>query len=177
MIGGRQLGSWLRYDRAEILSGEIWRVLSAHLMHLGWKHLMMNLVGLGLIWMLFGRAYSTAKWVFVVATSMLGVSLALLALMPSIQWYVGMSGILHGLFIAGAVANLAAGYRAELLLIGLLIVKLAWEHAYGALPGSESFAGGNVLVESHLFGAIAGLTAAVVLLLWKPQRSSGRTQS
>jgi hypothetical protein len=97
-----------------------------------------------------------------------------LAFLPAVHWYVGLSGVLHGLFVAGALASLAAGYRAELLLLGLLVVKLAWEQVHGALPGSEGFAGGTVLVESHLFGAIAGLFAAAVLLAYR--RRSGKTR-
>ncbi|MGE3481963.1 MAG: rhombosortase [Gammaproteobacteria bacterium] len=165
MIGGQELRPWLRYDRAAILEGEVWRLLSAHIAHLGWKHLAMNLVGLGLIWMLFGRFHSTRAWLAITVFCMLGTSLALLVLQPGVHWYVGLSGALHGLFVAGVLASLAAGYRAELLLLGLLIAKLAWEQAFGALPGSEGFAGGTVLVDSHLYGAIAGLLAGTTLLL------------
>lgn len=164
MVGGRDLRLWLRFDREAILHGEVWRLATAHLAHLGWQHLALNLAGLGLIWLLFGRAYTMAQWFVVLAVSMLGVSLGVLALLPAVHWYVGLSGVLHGLFVAGALASLAAGYRAELLLLGLLIAKLAWEQMHGALPGSERLAGGDVLVESHLFGAIAGLLAAAVLL-------------
>ncbi|MBK8163099.1 MAG: rhombosortase [Gammaproteobacteria bacterium] len=165
MIGGQELRPWLRYDRAAILEGEVWRLLSAHIAHLGWKHLAMNLVGLGLIWMLFGRFHTMLEWLAVTLFCMLGASLALLVLQPEVHWYVGLSGVLHGLFVAGALASLAAGYRAELLLLGLLLAKLVWEQMFGALPGSESFAGGTVLVDSHLYGAIAGLLAGAMLLM------------
>jgi rhomboid family GlyGly-CTERM serine protease len=167
MIGGHDLRLWLRFDRTAVLHGEVWRLVSAHIAHLGWKHLAMNLAGLALIWMLFNRVYSTTQWLVALVISMLGVGSGVLAFLPAVHWYVGLSGVLHGLFVAGALASLAAGYRAELLLLGLLVAKLGWEQWHGALPGSESFAGGTVLVESHLFGAIAGLLAAAVLLLYK----------
>lgn len=165
VIGGTELRAWLRYDRSAILAGEVWRLLSAHIAHLGWGHLAMNLAGLALIWMLFGRLYTTLQWCAVTVFCMIGISLGLLALQPGVHWYVGLSGVLHGLFVAGALASLAAGYRAELALLGLLIVKLAWEQLYGALPGSADLAGGSVLVESHLYGAITGLVAAGLILL------------
>jgi rhomboid family GlyGly-CTERM serine protease len=167
MIGGHDLRLWMRFDRTAVLHGEVWRLVSAHIAHLGWKHLAMNLAGLALIWMLFNRVYSTTQWLVALVISMLGVGSGVLAFLPAVHWYVGLSGVLHGLFVAGALASLAAGYRAELLLLGLLVAKLGWEQWHGALPGSESFAGGTVLVESHLFGAIAGLLAAAVLLLYK----------
>jgi hypothetical protein len=87
---------------------------------------------------------------------------------------VGLSGVLHGLFVAGALASLLAGFRAELLLLGLLAVKLVWEHFQGALPGSESLAGGTVLIEAHLYGAITGVLAAAILLIYR--RRSGKPQ-
>lgn len=164
-IGGPELRAWLRYDRTAILDGEIWRLLSAHIAHLGWGHLAMNLGGLALIWMLFGRFYTARQWLGVTLFCMLGISLGLLALQPGVHWYVGLSGVLHGLFMAGALASLAAGYRAELALLGLFIAKLVWEQMYGALPGSAELAGGTVLVESHLYGAITGLLAAAPRLI------------
>jgi rhomboid family GlyGly-CTERM serine protease len=173
MTGGHDLRLWLRFDRAAILHGEVWRLITAHVAHLGWQHLAMNLAGLGLIWLLFQRVYTTAQWLIVASICILGVSLGVLALLPAVHWYVGLSGVLHGLFVAGALASIASGYRAELLLLGLFIVKLAWEQLYGALPGSASFAGGAILVESHLYGAIAGLLAAAILLAHK--RRSGVT--
>jgi rhomboid family GlyGly-CTERM serine protease len=174
MIGGRGLGEWLRYDRTGILHGEIWRLASGHIVHLGWQHLALNLAGLALVWMLYGRVYSLAQWLFILASSMLGVSLGLLLFLPAIHWYVGLSGVLHGLFVAGALASLLAGFRAELLLLGLLAVKLVWEHFQGALPGSESLAGGTVLIEAHLYGAITGVLAAAILLIYR--RRSGKPQ-
>lgn len=174
-VGGTELRGWLRYDRTALLGGEAWRLLSAHIAHLGWGHLAMNLAGLALIWMLFGRFYTALQWSIVTLFCMIGISLALLALQPEVHWYVGLSGVLHGLFVAGVLASLAAGYRAELALLGLLVAKLAWEQLHGALPGSADIAGGNVLVESHLYGAITGLVAAGLLLL-RARRNHKRAQ-
>ena len=164
MIGGTQLGLWLRYDRAAILDGELWRVLTAHLVHLGWKHLLMNVAGLALIWLLFGRLLSTLQWVAVVMVCALGVSAGLLAFHPGIDWYVGMSGVLHGMFVAGALASLARGYRAEAVLLGLVIIKLIWEQIYGPLTSSQEMAGGFVVVDAHLYGALAGMIVAAAVL-------------
>jgi len=73
--------------------------------------------------------------------------------------------VLQGRFVAGPPARCTPGYRAELALLGLLIAKLTWEQLHGALPGSADLAGGSVLVDSHLYGAITGLVAAGLLLL------------
>lgn len=170
MIGGPQLGLWLRYDREAILAGELWRILSAHVVHLGWKHLLMNMAGLALIWLLFGRLLTTLHWAVVVTACALAVSLGLLAFHPGIGWYVGMSGVLHGMFLAGALASLSHGYRAEALLLGLVVVKLIWEQLYGPLASSEELAGGIVVVDAHLYGALAGVVVAATILVAQRQR-------
>lgn len=170
MIGGIQLGLWLRYDREAILAGELWRILTAHIVHLGWKHLLMNVAGLALIWLLFGRLFNTAWWSVIVVACALGVSGGLLLFHPGIGWYVGMSGVLHGMFLAGALASLARGYRAEALLLGLVVVKLIWEQLYGPLASSRELAGGTVVVDAHLYGALTGTVVAAIVLaapLWR----------
>ncbi len=163
-IAGDTLIIPLRYDREAILSGELWRLLTGNLAHLGWPHLLMNLASLILIWMLFGKALSTLAWAVIALMSSLFVTVGLLLFSPMTGWYVGLSGMLHGLFIAGVFANIAQGYKLEYLLLIAIIAKLFWEQWYGPLPGSESFAGGRVIVNSHLYGAIAGLIAGIFIL-------------
>jgi len=47
----------------------------------------------------------------------------------------------------------------------MLLAKLAYEQLYGALPGSAATAGGPVIVDAHLYGSIAGIIAAVAILI------------
>ena len=166
-FGGFTLARLLRYDRDAILAGQLWRLLTGHLVHLGGSHLAMNLVGLALIWMLFGRLMSTAAWLATLLASALTVSLGLLVFNPELMWYVGLSGVLHGMFLAGAILSIVSGYRAEILLLGFIVAKLAWEQWVGPLPGSAEVAGGDVVVDAHLYGAIAGVIVALVIVLWR----------
>ena len=166
-FGGFTLARLLRYDRDAILAGQVWRLLTGHLVHLGAPHLAMNLVGLALIWMLFGRLMTTAAWLATLLSSALAVSFGLLVFNPGLTWYVGLSGVLHGMFLAGAILSIVSGYRAEILLLGFIIAKLAWEQWVGPLPGSAEVAGGDVVVDAHLYGAIAGVIAALVIILWR----------
>lgn len=160
---GNSAGLWLRYDRAAILHGQVWRLLSGHLVHLGWSHLAMNLAGLALIWLLVGRQLSTGQWVWVAIVCGFGVSGGLLAFNPQLVWYVGLSGVLHGLLISGCLADLRNGHNGAWLLLALVWAKLIWEQTAGPLPGSEAGAGGAVVVDAHLYGALAGILAAAVL--------------
>jgi rhomboid family GlyGly-CTERM serine protease len=160
---GPVAGEWLRYDRAAILDGQVWRVLSGHLVHLGWSHLAMNLAGLALVWLLVGRQLSTGSWVVVVLVCGLVISGGLLLFNPRLAWYVGFSGVLHGMLISGCLAEIRAGRNGAWLLLGLVWLKLIWEQLAGPLPGSEATAGGTVVVDAHLYGALAGILANAIL--------------
>lgn len=163
MIGGLLPMLSLRYERDAILAGEVWRLLTAHLVHLNWSHFALNAGGLVLIWLLFSARLNQLQWLLVVVACALGVSLGLLTLHPALNWYVGLSGLLHGLFVAGALGGIYAGYRAEWLLLGLLVLKLTWEQLSGPLPGTEDLAGGLVIVDAHLYGALTGLAVGLLL--------------
>lgn len=152
----------LRYDHAMIADGEIWRIFTGHITHLGWSHLGLNLAGLILIWALFGRELTTTRWLQVLFISSVGVSAGLWFGHPNLDWYVGLSGVLHGLFIAGALASVQQGHRREWLLIGVMVGKIISEQFLGPSPGSEQLAGGPVIVDAHLYGALSGAVAALV---------------
>ncbi len=162
-LGGEEARQLLRYERGAILQGEAWRLLTAHLVHLGPSHLLLNLAGLGLVQLLVGPYLPPRAWWAALLLAGLAVSGGLLLLDPGLRWYVGLSGALHGLLAAGALAALLAGgapWEGGLLL-ALLAAKLAWEQLAGPLPGSEAAAGGPVVVDAHLYGALGGLPAGL----------------
>jgi rhomboid family GlyGly-CTERM serine protease len=164
-LAGPAAAQALRYQRAAILHGQLWRLLSAHLVHLGWGHCLLNIAGLGLLWLLFSPRLRDRAWLLSLAVCAPGTSLGLLWLAPQIQWYVGLSGVLHGLF-ASAVLCLwqPRDWEGYALALGLAS-KLLWEHWLGPIPGSAAAAGGPVVVAAHLYGAAAGLAAGLGLRL------------
>ena len=153
----------LKYDRLAILNGEYWRLVSAHFTHLGPTHLLLNLAGLVLVWLLVGRYYSNRQWLFVLSVSIAAVSGGFWFFDPNMLWYVGLSGVLHGLLLAGAVRGLAILPSESAILCVIVIGKLVYEQVAGPLPGSESVSGGTVIVNAHLFGGVGGIVAAAVL--------------
>jgi rhomboid family GlyGly-CTERM serine protease len=154
-----------RYDRLRIEDGEYWRLVTGHLVHLGTTHFILNMAGLVLVWLLVGRYYTRSQWLIVFATTLAVTSAGFWFVDVHMLWYVGLSGVLHGLLLAGAIR----GYRelpTESVIIVLIVAgKLAWEQFSGPLPGSESATGGSVVVNAHLFGGIGGALAAA--LLWR----------
>lgn len=153
----------LRYDRAALAAGEWWRAFTAHLVHLGWRHLALNLAGLVLMALLFIRDYTPWRWLSVILASMAAIDLGLYAFEPQLEWYVGFSGVLHGIMAAGTWARWQVDKKEAAFLTVFLIAKLAWEHWSGALPSSEAATGGAVIVQAHFYGAVGGSLAALVL--------------
>ena len=119
------------------------------------------MVGVGLIAGLFSRDYSFRQWLWILLLSLAAIDVGFVFFEPQLDWYVGLSGVLHGALAAGAVAWWC--HERRLLrrsLTAVLVGKLAWEQWHGALPLSGDM---PVIVDAHLYGAIGGLIAA---LLW-----------
>jgi len=157
---------WFSFDRAAIASGELWRLLSGHVVHLGLSHLLLNLAGLFLIWYLIGAVFSRSQWLKILVTGFLVIDLGLWFLEPQLVWYVGLSGILHGLLAAGIMGGIRSrARRLDVLVLGVaLLGKLAYEQFVGPLPGSEASTGGAVIVAAHLYGAAGGAIGATWIL-------------
>ena len=158
----------LRYDRAAIADSEWWRLISGHFVHLGAQHWLLNAAGLVLVWLLVGHQYDALRWSLVLDIVLVVIGLGFWFLDTNLSWYVGFSGILHGMLIAGALPALRI-VPVESTIICLAVTgKLIYEQVAGPLPGSEASAGGAVVVNAHLYGAVGGLLAAA--LLWRSAR-------
>ncbi len=150
-----QLEPMLRFDRQLIEQWQLWRIISGHLTHLNWNHLLLNMAGLVMVAVFFSAYKTTVYWLGALFFISLLCSIGLL-LDNQVDRYVGFSGVLHGLFIIGARWEMQRYKLSGMLLIAVIVGKLIWEQVYGALPGSESMTGGRVAVNAHLYGGIAG---------------------
>jgi rhomboid family GlyGly-CTERM serine protease len=177
-----------RYDREAILSGEVWRLFTAHLVQLNTLHLIANLVGLLLVCELLWQALPLRHGVGILLASTFGVNLMLWCLNPTITWYVGLSGVLHGLWAGCAITGIfvsgsdpAAGPNAgrvsaagrESLWIGvgallLLGMKLGLEFAgsggVSTTSAASQWIGAPVVTAAHRYGALTGL---LYILVWQ----------
>jgi rhomboid family GlyGly-CTERM serine protease len=162
-LGGEAVRNWASYDRAAIENGQAWRLLTAHLVHLGWGHLWPNLLALLLIGGLLEEFLKPLEWFVASVVTAVAISAGLFVLDPGTQWYVGLSGVLHGLVACGAVSMLAARQvrLGGILAVGLAL-KLAWEQVYGGIPLTAASVGGAVVVAAHLYGAVSGALAGLV---------------
>ena len=159
-LAGDPARSALSFDRVALSSGEWWRVLTAHFVHLGVQHAVLNTLGLVLMWALFARDYSPLRWTAIYSCALLAVSAGLWWFNSEVQWYVGASGALHGIMTAGTLAHLKRRDLDGWILAAFIVAKLFYEQFAGAMP----FAGdATTIVDAHLYGAIGGLLPALVL--------------
>lgn len=160
-------GSELRYDRADILHGQIWRLFTGNFVHANWRHLAADMAGLAIWTALAGYLETRRSYLILLVGSGLGVGLGLLLLDPHVGWYVGLSGILHGLFAASAIRLLSRKeWLGGLSLLAALMLKILWEQRFGDL-GTAKLLGVPVLVDAHLYGAVTGVVIVLALLFFR----------
>jgi len=163
----------LRYERDAVLAGEAWRLVTGHLVHADTVHLGWNLLGVLIVGFLFARDYPPRAWLVILLVSTAVTDLGFLLLEPQLEWYVGFSGVLHGLMAAGLVAWLRTTRDPVTWLVtALFAAKLAWEHWAGALPFTAGSLSLPVVHEAHTYGAVGGLLAALWLARRTPRAAS-----
>jgi rhomboid family GlyGly-CTERM serine protease len=153
---GDNVSAVLRYDRSAIAAGGWWRLLTAHIVHLDAHHLILNELGLVLMWSLFAQDFDPVDWCIIVLSGALAISCGLWWLSPHIAWYVGASGVLHTVMGAGAANHLLTRAWDRWILTFGLCGKLAWEHWGGS--GSPL-----VVTDAHLYGAACGFAVGAAL--------------
>lgn len=158
----------LVYRRSSIEAGQWWRLITGNLLHTNHWHLLMNLAGLWIILFLHHFHYRAKglTLLFILLCSLEGIGLYLGY--PLLLSYVGLSGMLHGLFAYGAVQDIQRRIRSGYLLLLGVIVKVGHEQFYGASDEVSTMIGARVATEAHLVGLLCGLLCGgVMLLLYK----------
>jgi rhomboid family GlyGly-CTERM serine protease len=156
------LGDALEYQRSA-LAHQPWRALTAHLVHLNWPHALINAAALWLVARLFAPDLGASRQAIVLVASGLAISAALVWLYPTIEWYRGLSGVVHGLFFAGAATWLLSErprtvqrlWMPAALLAGGL-VKVVLEQPATGTTVQAAWLGAAVVPQAHLVGAACG---------------------
>ena len=151
------LSLYLIYSYNAISEGEIWRLFTGHLLHTNIYHLLLNLSALILLWALHGKYYRIKNYALLLLTTALFTSIGLYVFSPELKLYVGLSGVLHGVFIWGAIKDIQykdkTGY---FLLLGILI-KIMHEQMVGASAEVIALIEADVAIDAHLWGALGGM--------------------
>ena len=157
---GDAAGEALRWSRKAIASGEHWRWVTGHFVHLDLIHAALNAAGLVLVWALFSGTYSARRWLLIAACGIVTIDAGLWWL-SDVTWYVGLSGVLNALAAAGIVREIIDGDRMAWLVGTLGLAKLVYENVAGPMPFLVTDS--PVVLDAHLFGALAGMTCGLML--------------
>lgn len=166
----------LAWDRELLQAGEVWRLYSGHFVHLGLWHLTLNLMAMGLLAVLFAEELGWRNWMLVLGVLPPLISAGMWWGMPNLQGYAGLSGVLHGVFVLGAIrmwSNPPDRLLSATLLV-LVLVKLWLEPGSAESGVTASLIGGRILVEAHQWGAAGGVVIACVM---RCQSSGGHAGS
>lgn len=152
----------LNYNTLLITDGEYWRTISGHLLHTNFYHLCLNLGGLFLLWALHGEYYRPAMLLGLFLSIAATISLTML-LFSDIALYVGLSGVIHGLFVWGVIQDIKYKDPTGWLLLVAIIAKIVHEQIAGGDAHTAMLIEANVAFDAHLFGAIAGTLCAFII--------------
>jgi hypothetical protein len=98
-----------------------------------------------------------AHWSIIVLLSMAAVDAGLWLLEPQVAWYVGASGVLHGIWAAGACAQLRRSHWPSAAPLLLLFAR-----SPSSSGGRQCGAGRlPVIIDAHWYGAIGGALFAL----------------
>jgi rhomboid family GlyGly-CTERM serine protease len=161
---GSSFTQTLVYQRNLITEGEVWRLLSGHLLHTNGYHLLLNLAALLMLWALHGRFYSIRNYTALFLWCSVTTSIGIYYFDPTLIQYVGLSGVLHGVFVFGALMDINAKDKTGYLLFLGVWLKIAHEQFYGASTDVSNLIEASVAVNAHLWGALGGLVFAVVYI-------------
>jgi rhomboid family GlyGly-CTERM serine protease len=151
----------LSLDAIRVSQGEFWRLLTANLVHFGWTHTLMNATALLLCILAFFTAYSLKKFSLFLLWCSAMVGIGIYWFNPEYSPYAGLSGAIHGLIVAGLLQTRAYPIWIRVVALSLMIAKLLQENSEGyAATDLQALLPVAVAVESHLYGALAGLTFA-----------------
>ncbi len=154
-----------RYQRSAIANGEWWRLLTGHLDHLNWTHLLMNGLCFALMLALFRPLGRPVRTIILWLIASLLISALMWFFSPKVYWYVGLSGSLYALVVYALATDTSYPKIFRIAALGLTGFKIAMEQVNGDISFMSKLVSGPVAVDAHLYGAIVGVLFVLVMRL------------
>ncbi len=154
------------YQRDLFESGEFWRGFTAHFLHTNFNHLILNVSAVALLWALHGQFYSLKNYCAVFVFSAFMTTLGVHFYSPEISQYVGLSGVLHGVFIWGALKDIEHKDKTGYLLLFGIVGKVMYEQIVGPSQDIAELISATVAIDAHLWGTIGGALMGLFSILY-----------
>lgn len=162
MVQGVLIGS-----RAGILDLELWRVLTAHVVHASTYHLAIDLTA----WLIVGAMYEPrlgARFGWIAGASAIAVGAGVSLALPDIGYYTGLSGVTAGVWAGGAAScawdaldrDDRRGMWIHGAILAAAVAKILAEALYGSALDPATL-GAEPLPIAHVIGATGGLGATI----------------
>jgi rhomboid family GlyGly-CTERM serine protease len=157
----------LSLERSKYASGEVWRLLSSNFVHFGWPHTLMNLAAFLICTFALLRNFSTLRFIGLLLFCCLSVGVGVYYFNPEYETYAGLSGAIHGFFVAGLLLNKRHASWVNGIFIALIFAKIIYEHQtdYQATE-LQALLPVAVAYDAHLYGALAGLVFGIGALVF-----------
>lgn len=160
-----ELEDLLMYKANAIYPKEWWRFFTSHWLHLSAFHLGLNLSALAIYFYLFPRsAHPKCFWPAILVISP-AISACLLLFATEVNWYVGLSGVIVGLFAYSAVCSIQEQPVESFGTLSVLSLKLVLENISVDMP-TENLIRGRVITEAHLYGFLVGILYGYLNILF-----------
>jgi len=152
----------LNFQREKILQGEIWRLVTGHLMHTNFNHLILNMCGFLLLWGLHGEYYRPLQTLLLCGICAF-LSSVFMLYGSDLTHYVGLSAVVHAVAAWGGIQDLKAGFKSGWILLAGIAGKVGYEQLIGGSEQVISMIEARIAIDSHMYGALAGLICALFI--------------
>ena len=177
------LGDLFVYDAVAIRAGELWRLITGHLVHAGGRHLFLDAAALFAAGSICEAWHRKSYPVFLAIMAVLTTG-TLYFYMPELRFYCGLSALCTATFVWACGIVYKLGRRRKMPLISWtalisalgLIAKICYEALTGeALFVTHMTGGFAPLPFAHVFGALLGGAAYYITREEKPKKLKRRT--
>jgi len=165
----QMLQSSLIFDHQLIATGQWWRLWTGQYIHSNIEHLLLNAAGFSFLLLLYQPQISLSSLFYNSLYLSSCIGLGLFWLNPEILRYVGLSGILYGLFTYTALqASVKKDYLLGYGVFLAVTTKIIWENIDPSINNhNAALINATVATEAHLYGYLA----AIILWIKYPRVS------
>lgn len=139
---------------------QVWRLLTASFVHLGWAHTLINIFGIFVCAQFVPKIFDRYFWWRLLALAC-GISLCLTLFPKEGTNYAGLSAALYGLLAWGLWQSAVRGETLSGLALLLSGAWAWWQWHTGGISFEAHLIGGKIAGIAHIYGWVLGVLLAI----------------